>query len=184
MCLPPSDPRDPAEPVEACPPEASCPVCDGRPRVLVAIAHPTLRRLTCQLLAREHGCWEALELGPQETVSASVTRLRPDLLVIDRGRFPAWCDDGSSEFDPGQVVVVDPEPTNDYRTSALADRAGGWVASETIAEALSLEMRRVLGCRHAPCPVHTREANDEVASPASDADSRHPQVARTGSTRG
>jgi hypothetical protein len=129
--------------------------------VLVAITHPTLRRLTCQLLAREHGCWETVEPAPQEPVAASVARVRPDLLVIDGGRFPSCCGEGLPGLGPEQVVVVDPEQASDYRSAALAARAGGWVASETIAEELSLEMRRILGCQHAPCPVHVRVAHDD-----------------------
>lgn len=39
-----------------------CPVCDGAPRVLVAIRHPGMRHLTADLPAREYHCWVASDL--------------------------------------------------------------------------------------------------------------------------
>ncbi len=54
---------------------STCSVCDRNPDVLVAVPHPSMRRLTRQLLDREHGCWAAHELGPTETLAGALIRI-------------------------------------------------------------------------------------------------------------
>jgi DNA-binding transcriptional LysR family regulator len=111
-----------------------------------------MRRLTRQLLDREHGCWTARELGATEPLGAAIERVAPDLLVVDAGDFPDCCRARLGAFPPGRVVVVGAEPLAAYRHAALAGNAGAWLPREAIADGLSVAMRRILGCVHAPCP--------------------------------
>lgn len=128
----------------------SCPVCDACPQVLIAIAHPAMRRMILELLEREHGCWQPCLLDGD--LPTAMRDLTPDLVIIDGAAFPQCCSGQSDDFPPERIVVVGPEPDPAYRILALSDRAGGWVARDDVAEELSAEMRTALGCIHKPCP--------------------------------
>lgn len=130
----------------------ACPVCDSSPRVLVAIRHPSMRRLTRELLDREHGCWTAREPHPTEPLDVAVDRVAPDLLVVDGDDFPQCCQAGLAAFPAPRVVVVGSEPLAPYRRAALTANAGAWIPRESIADELSVAMRRILRCVHEPCP--------------------------------
>ncbi len=130
----------------------TCPVCDRTASVLVAVRHPSMRRLTRQLLDREHGCWAAHELGPTEPLAVALARVAPDLLVVDSWDFPDCCRAELGGFPADRVVVIGPQPLATYRHAALAGSAAAWLPSDDVGEELSLAMRRILGCVHAPCP--------------------------------
>ncbi|MFP5327377.1 MAG: hypothetical protein ACLGHT_07830 [Acidimicrobiia bacterium] len=139
------------------PPEATelvepCPVCDGEPRVLVVMRHAAMLRFTRELLERECGCWVATEVRTGPSLSRALDELTPDLLVIDAADFPACCLAALEHIPRDRVIVIGPEPDHAYRDVALANGAAGWLAREEVAERLGSEMRRVLGCRHDPCP--------------------------------
>lgn len=125
-----------------------CPVCDGEPRVLVVMQHPGMLRFTRELLERECGCWVATEVR----TGSALGRLTPDLLVIDAADFPACCSAALAHIPRDRVIVIGPEPDPAYRDVALRNGAGGWLARDDVADKLGGEMRRVLGCRHDPCP--------------------------------
>lgn len=127
-----------------------CPVCDDTPLVLVAIAHPAMQRMTLELLGREHGCWRACVLD--HDLPEAMQDLAPDLVIVDSAAFPHCCRDKTDGYPRDRIVVVGPEPDSAYMAAALRDGAGGWVARDDIAERLSLEMRKALGCIHEPCP--------------------------------
>jgi DNA-binding NarL/FixJ family response regulator len=127
-----------------------CPVCDNSPRVLIAITHPAMRRLILELLDREHGCWQACLLDRE--LDAAMHGLKPDLVIIDGAAFPHCCYGQPDGYPRDRIVVVGPEPDTAYMTAALRNGAGGWVARDDIADRLSAEMRRALGCIHGPCP--------------------------------
>lgn len=129
----------------------SCPVCNGTPRVLVALSHPMMRRFTLELLARDHACWCAEALDEEDLLRAARDR-RPDLVILDAATFGACqCAEGCV-FPCGRMVVIGPEPDLDYRAAVLGGGAGGWVARDDVAEQLSAAMRAALGCQHAVCP--------------------------------
>ena len=128
-----------------------CPVCDGTPRVLVAVTHPTMRQLILELLEREHGCWDARSLDAD--LPAAMRHLEPDLVIIDSAGFPDCCSGPPDGYPRQRVVVVGPEPDDAYMTAAFDQGAGGWLARDDVAERLSVEMRRALGCIHDPCPT-------------------------------
>ena len=134
-------------PPEACDSVESCPVCDGEPRVLVVMRHPTMLRLTRELLERECGCWVATEADSGPSLASTLDELTPDLLVIDAADFPACCLAALDHIPRGRVIVIGPELDRAYRDMALANGAGGWLAREEIADKLGREMRRVLGRR-------------------------------------
>lgn len=148
-------------------PRNSCPVCDGRPRVLVALSHPMMRRFTLELLERDHACWSAEALDGEDLVGAARDR-RSDLVILDASTFSAChCADGC-EFPCGRMVVVGPERDLDYRAAVLAGGAGGWVARDDVAEQLSAAMRAALGCTHSTCPpaaAHQRSVPARSAHP-------------------
>lgn len=128
-----------------------CPVCDGEPRVLVAIRHPGMRHLTGDLLAREYHCWVAADLGATEDLAGALVRRRPDLVVVDAADFPDCC--GSLDgFPRSRVVVIGPEPDPGYRAQAMAHGAGAWIPRERVGDELGGAMRAILGCVHDPCP--------------------------------
>lgn len=129
----------------------SCPVCIGRPRVLVALKHPTMRRFTLELLARDHACWKPLALGHQGLVDA-IQSQDPDLVVLDASTFNACQGAADRRFPCCRMVVVGPEPDLAYMSAVLGRGAGGWVARDDIAERLSTTMRGALGCSHVVCP--------------------------------
>jgi DNA-binding NarL/FixJ family response regulator len=131
---------------------APCPVCDGEPRVLVVMRHPAMLRFTRQLLERECGCWVATEVRSGPSLARALDELTPDLLVIDAADFPSCCLAALDHIPRERVIVIGPELDKAYRSVALANGAAGWLAREEVADKLSGEMRRVLGCRHDPCP--------------------------------
>lgn len=143
MALGPAEHNDGVQP---------CPVCDGEPRVLVVMQHPAMLRFTRELLERECGCWVATEVRTGPALSRALDRLTPDLLVIDAGDFPACCFAALAHIPRDRVIVIGPEPDPAYRDVALLNGAGGWLARDDVADELGGEMRRVLGCRHDPCP--------------------------------
>ena len=140
------------EPLEAVEMVEPCPVCDGEPRVLVVMRHHAMLRYTRELLERECGCWVATEARSGPALARALDELTPDLLVIDAADFPACCAAALDHIPRDRVIVIGPEPDDAYRDVALVNGAGGWLAREQVADMLGGEMRRVLGCRHDPCP--------------------------------
>lgn len=133
-------------------PEGRCPVCDGEPRVVVVMRHPTMLRLTRELLEREFGCWVGTEVVSGEALAETLDRERPDLLVIDGGSFPGCCAAALEHIAREHVIVIGPEPDPSYRAAAIGHGAGAWVSRDRVGEELAPEMRRLLGCVHDPCP--------------------------------
>lgn len=87
--------------------------------------------------------------GP--ALAAVLDRLTPDLLIIDAADFPSCCFAALAHIPRDRVIVIGPEPDPAYPEVAL-----------------SSEMRRVLGCRHDPCPPghHPRPQGALHAIPA------------------
>ena len=133
-----------------------CPVCDAEPRVLVVMRHAAMLRFTRELLERECGCWVAAEVHSGPSLARALDELSPDLLVIDAADFPTCCISALDHIPRERVIVIGPEPDDAYRDVALAHGAGGWLARDEVADRLGSEMRRVLGCRHDPCPPGRR----------------------------
>jgi DNA-binding NarL/FixJ family response regulator len=132
--------------------QGSCPVCDGEPRVLVVMRHPTMRLLTRELLEREFNCWVATEAHTDETLTGALDRISPDLMIIDAGEFPSCCPAALEHIHHDRVIVIGPEPDPSYEAAALSHGAGAWLARDRVGEDLAGEMRRILGCVHDPCP--------------------------------
>lgn len=132
--------------------DGPCPVCDVEPRVLVVMQHPAMLRFTREMLEREYGCWVATEVRTGPALVAALDRLTPDLLVIDAADFPACCFAALAHIPRNRVIVIGPEPDPAYREVALRCGAAGWLPRDDVADKLGSEMRRVLGCRHDPCP--------------------------------
>jgi hypothetical protein len=112
------------------------------PTVLVAIRHPAVSRLACEVLRHDCGCTRVTELG-QDLLKDALQRCRPDLLLIDTGDFPACCHHALAAFPTDRVIVVGPEPARDYRDSALSHGAGSWIARDYLAEQLPGEVHRL-----------------------------------------
>ena len=134
-----------------------CPVCDGTPKVLVAVRHPVMRRYAAELLARECGCWTAGDVAAGEMLPDVIDRFRPDLLVVDAGDFPACCRATIDAFPPDRVVVIGPELDPGYGAAALAKGASACIARENVGEELVPTMRDILGCSHGPCRPPARD---------------------------
>jgi DNA-binding NarL/FixJ family response regulator len=142
----------------------SCPVCDGTPRVLVAVRHPVMRRYAAEMLARECGCWAASDVVAGEMLPDAIERFHPDLLVVDSGDFPACCQAAIDAFPRDRVVVIGPEPDPAYGVAAIANGAAACITRDDVGEELVPTMRAILGCRHEHCPPGTPEAGRVAAT--------------------
>ena len=127
-------------------PDDPGPVCDGTPRVLVAVRHPAMRRYAAELLARDGHCWTSSDVAAGEMLPAAIDRFRPDVLVVDAGDFPACCQAAIDAFPPGCVVVIGPEPDASYGAAALGHGAAACVTRDDVGEELVPALRSVLGC--------------------------------------
>lgn len=124
-----------------------CPGCDASPLVLVAIQHAGMRRFTLELLRRGHRCRVA-EPEPDELLAASLSRLEPDLLVVDDRDFPKCCLVALLAFPPERAIVIGPEPDRGYEELACGNGAGSWIPRERVGEDLAPAINQLLGCRH------------------------------------
>lgn len=124
------------------------PASDGPPRILVAVRHPAMRRYAAELLARDCSCWATHEAGGGEMLPAAVRRVRPDVLVVDAGDFPACCRAAIDAFPADRVVVIGPEPDPGYQAAAAADGAAACVAREDVGDELVGAVRAMVGCAH------------------------------------
>jgi hypothetical protein len=71
--------------------------------------------------------------------------------VIDTADFPA-CFTALAHIPRDRIIVIGPEPDPAYRKVAMSNGAGGWLPRDDVGSTLSSEVRRLLGCRHDPCP--------------------------------
>lgn len=120
------------------------------PCVLIAIAHPVMRRLIRQLLNRENDGWAAILLDTD--LAAALLASRPDLLVLDSADLFRFGSDGLNGFPKSHIVVVGPEADVDYRNVTAGRGAGAWVARDELADDLAPAMRRVLAKQTASTP--------------------------------
>ena len=127
--------------------QGPCPGCDESPLVLVAVQHGGMRRFTLELLRREHRCRVA-EPEPDELLAASLSRLEPDLLVVDDRDFPECCRAALAAFPPEQVVVIGPEPDRGYEALAFRNGAGAWIPRERVGEDLAPAIKGLLRRHH------------------------------------
>lgn len=125
-----------------------CPACQVGVRILVAIRHRPMRRLTRQLLQHDVPDCLVEELRTGELLVDAVARVEPAVLVVDTEDFPACCQATLASFPPRRVIVIGPEPEAAYRTNALGAGAGAWVPRERISQDLHSELGTVLGCTH------------------------------------
>jgi DNA-binding NarL/FixJ family response regulator len=142
--------------------------------VVVAVRHPGLQRLIVELLDREHGCWRARARTEPLDLVACISTDRPDLVVVDAADFPGCCRRLLDSFPAARVVVIGPEPDSAYEHAARRGGAGGWLASDRIAEDLSRSMRMALGCTHWPCPTPRTVVKAGEEGEASEAASSSP----------
>ena len=120
------------------------------PCVLIAIAHPVMRRLIRQLLNRENDGWAVILLDTD--LAAALLASRPDLLVLDSADLFRFGSDGLNGFPKSHIVVVGPEADVDYRNVTAGRGAGAWVARDELADDLAPAMRRVLAKQSASTP--------------------------------
>jgi len=116
----------------------------GPERVLIAIRHAPMRRLTGRVLAQGCPPWTIEELQDEELLVDAMRRVAPDVLVVDTGDFPACCHSALTTFPPDRVIVIGPEPEAAYRLAALSEGAGAWVARDRIAEDAAAVLRALL----------------------------------------
>jgi DNA-binding NarL/FixJ family response regulator len=123
------------------------------PRIVVALAHPTMRRYLCDLIEQGCRCWLATTGPGSEELAETVAALCPDVVVIDTAAFSAR-GDATPVLPARQMLVIGSEPDAAYRQSALRAGAGGWVGRDHVATELLPEIRRMLegsGCEcHRP----------------------------------
>ena len=143
--------------------QGRCPTHDESKLVLVAIQHAGMRRFTLELVRREHRCRVA-EPEPDELLAVSLSRLEPDLLVVDDRDFPKCCRDALDAFSPERVIVIGPEPDHGYRALAFLNGAGAWIPRERVGEDLAPAINDLLGCRHVSGQEGLREPDGMESS--------------------
>ena len=116
-------------------------------RVLIAIRHEPMRRLTGRVLEQGSPPWTVEELHDDELLVDAMRRVAPDVLVVDTGDFPSCCHHALAAFPPDRVIVIGPEPEAAYRLAALSEGAGAWVARDRIADDAAAVLRALLGAR-------------------------------------
>jgi len=121
--------------------------CAGPERVLIAIRHAPMRRLTGRVLEQDRPPWTIEELHDDEMLVDAIRRVAPDVLVVDTGDFPACCHSALTTFPPDRVIVIGPEPEAAYRLAALSEGAGAWVARDRIADDAAAVLRALLRAR-------------------------------------
>ena len=67
--------------------DEGCPVCDGQPRVLVVMRHPTMRATH----SRAPGARVRLLGATEASADDTLDRLAPDLLIIDAEAITTGC---------------------------------------------------------------------------------------------
>jgi DNA-binding NarL/FixJ family response regulator len=113
-------------------------------------------RYTRAVLERECGCWVATATDTGATLTTALERVAPDLLVVDTADFPECCRAALTLIPRDRVIVIGPEPDTAYRYAALSHGAGAWISRDRVGDDLAPAMRRILGCRHDPCPLGTQ----------------------------
>lgn len=138
-----------------------CPECGHQPRVVVAVAHPGMRSLIVDLLARQHRAWAVAAVdGAAELIAAMASP--PDVLVMDAADFTHRGGRPVS-FPVQHILVMGPEPDSAYRRATLDQGAGGWMSRDDVGDELTSMIRRVLGCPpQGPGPPPARHSNAEA----------------------
>lgn len=124
-----------------------CSVGPGTPSVVVAVAHPALRRLTLELLEQDTTRWQLHPVTDRGDLAATVTPAGPDLVVLDDEDI-SWCCQLHPDFARQHVIVIGPEPDPAYERAARGAGAGAWLCRDRVGEDLIPSMRSVLGCSH------------------------------------
>lgn len=127
-----------------------CPVYATCPCVLIATAHPVMRRLILELLNRERACWTASLVADEFEDAARY--VHPDLVIVDGADFRRMASGSLAGYPTNRIVVIGQEPDLAYRDAALRHGAGAWVACDDLADQLSPAIRSALGCSHGQCP--------------------------------
>lgn len=119
------------------------------PRIVVAVAHPTMRRYLCDLIEQNCRCWLATTSPRDDELIAALARLQPDLLVIDHTPGPVNGQRNRSAIPSARVLVIGPEPDPSYRAKAIDGGAGAWVSRDRLDTELVPQLARMLaecGC--------------------------------------
>ena len=121
-----------------------------------------MRQFTLELLEREHGCWRPIAFDGGDPLEAA-SSIHADIVVLDAATFRLCRCGAGCGYPCHRTVVVGPEPGTAYRSAAMDEGAGGWVARDDIGEQLSAAMREALGCSHRRCPPASA-ARESVAA--------------------
>lgn len=125
------------------------------PHVVVAVAHPTMRRYLCDLIEQNCRCWLATTSSDADDLRAALTTLQPDVLVIDHALRPTDDDRRQSAIPAAQVLVIGPEPDPAYRAAAISGGAGAWLSRDDLETELVPEMVRLLAACGCDCGCGT-----------------------------
>ena len=118
------------------------------PRIVVAVAHPTMRRYLCDLIEQSCRCWLATTSSDPDELQAALARLHPDVLVVDHALRPI----NGERHRPGvpmQTLVIGPERDPSYRATAMDRGAGAWVSRDDLDTDLVPQLARLL--EHSGC---------------------------------
>ncbi len=114
------------------------------PRIVVAVAHPTMRRYLCDLIEQSCRCWLATTSSDADELQAALGTLRPDVLVVDHALRPINVHRPQAAFPAAQVLVIGPEPDPAYRAAAIGGGAGAWLSRDDLETELVPELARLL----------------------------------------
>lgn len=105
--------------------------------IAVVVAHPALRDLVVTLLERSDATWVVSATADSRSVAARLGTDAPDVVVVDAGDVARCCHATFAAFPPDRLVVIGPQPGQDYERAALRSGVGGWLPRERLADDLA-----------------------------------------------
>lgn len=105
--------------------------------IAVVVAHPMLRDLVVTLLERGDPSWLVTATADAQPVAARLGDDAPDVVVVDAGDVERCCRCTFAGFPRARLVVIGPEPGDDYERAARRSGVGGWLPRERLVEDLA-----------------------------------------------
>jgi DNA-binding NarL/FixJ family response regulator len=128
------------------------------PRIVVALAHPAMRRYVCDVIEAGCQCWLATAIPATERFAGALAALDPDVVVTDRAGLKSL--DGDPRRRVNRVVVIGPDD-RDYRRAGLAAGVGAWVSEDNLPRDLVPGICHLLGHTECRC-AHNRRHEDRT----------------------
>jgi len=101
----------------------------------VVVAHPALRDLVVALLERSDPSWKVTAAADPRPLPAQLDVDALDVVVVDAGDVARCC--RATTFPRGRLIVIGPQPGDDYQRAARRSGVGGWLPRDRLADDLA-----------------------------------------------